>query len=514
MSNTIEDREVRQFSQNGEKSTAAVSDSVHSQIVEGQADLNKSMNDHHEARKQGMRDKITKEVFGTKPEFFDSSKFDDKVQFAVARGSEVGTVQFVSDYKSANRDASDKTTFTDLCKDPKKRGYEIARDEEGYVTNIKGSQGWNARYSYDLESHELVGITYSTGRKITKDKIGAGWTDTNPAGEQHDFHGDIRIAPNGDEVRTSFGGQRVTYHPDRSIDQAFSDKTALHRDSYFRITAINRGSGKVDRVSYDDKGNPIGIDSTSDDSKWRKEPSGWNQYDNKGKVIGHANTIDFNNDGSIVRQSCNGQVARQERDGSTTIGTVGVLSEDGRIKEITYPDGKKIMCGYNEKGELNSIVGQGKEITNTAGKWDSFDEKTNTYNEVKAVTLTPSGYLIIDGQESTRYQRTDGTVHVIMNDKTEVMLDTEGRVTEYKHANGEAGSIMYDKQGLIATLRTKDFEIRKEEYGYTTYRDGKKVGHWDGSLNVDKYGSVYGFSFDGKGFVRKADGRLLQLPRR
>jgi len=494
---------------------AKVSDSVQAQVVDGMVDLSKSTVKYYEARKAGARNKDTLEILGDQPEIFDSSA-DKIAQLPSGRPADA-MAKKGDGAKPADvcKSATDQSSHGDAKAQKGQFGKapEIKRDEDDYAKEIREPGGHKRDYEYDKKTGDVTKVTYGSG--MTWEKSGDHWVVTEPTGEKSNWNVDIKVTPKGDQVNIQPDGNGSVFHQDGSKEQIYSDHTALHTDPERRVTSVTRPDGKSDKIAYDAQGNPTSIDSQSDQTKWQKEGGSWNQRDATGKIVGHANEVEVGQDGVIVKRSKDGTVVRQERDGHTTEGKIGVVQDGGKVSEVTYPDGKHVKLGYDEKGDLNGVYStDGKNdhlIKDQDGKWYSVDPKSNEKRELKNVSVTPDGEIVTKTDSGSTEKHPDGSTHTVNYDNTETKTDRNGRVTDYKHADGETGHIEYDKQGHITSLKKGDgLERRREGNGYTRYDNGKPVGdHYDGTLDVESDGTVKSRTNDGHVWVSKPDGTKI-----
>jgi YD repeat-containing protein len=460
-----------------------VSDNVASQVIDGKEDLSKSTVDYYESRKAGMRDVHTAEHLGAQPEFYDSA----------------------ADKAIASHDAADY--FGTKPKDA-----EIERNKDGYVTKVTDKQGFSREYSYD-EHGEVSEVKYSSGTKLTRVDTadGAEWEVTDRFGNKSQRKGEIHVTPNGDDVLKERDGTTTVTHPDGSKDRT-SDGGTIHKDPQGHITEITDPSGKTKKVDYDADGNPSKV--KGENSEWRKEKDGWNEYGADGKKTGgHAKELDVNSDGAVVRRTQDGHVVREQANGVKTEGTVGTTRDDnGRVTDITYPDGTQKVIQYDKDGKVTGVIGGDTDLVKDSkdGKWKQIDKDGNKTDALpEDITVTPEGDIVYkNGDMSSDEQNADGTGFHTNHDKSEFKTDKDGRITDIKYPDGDKVQIEYDKSGSVTKVHNADnTEWRREKDGtYSKYDGDKKIDHIDGQILVHPSGTVETRQKDGAAYRQGIDG--------
>jgi YD repeat-containing protein len=531
------DKQVKESSDSNLKT----SDNVATQTAAGREDLSKSTVDYYQSRRDGVRDRDTAEHLPPKPEFFDSIAAQQKLggdptQQKAANDSAMpegkGSAGDSSAAKMGHRTleqmvdslslpSTDKVQVTEATeyagwKSESKAlpaDRSITRDKDGYVTSVTDKDGWKTQYKYD-ESGEVKEVDWASGTRAVKDGEHH-WTVSDQFGNKREVNGDFKVTPNGDAVETSSKGSVVT-HPDGSNEAKYPDGSVVSKDPHDRVTSIDHGQNGTDKITYDAQGNPTKVTS-SDKSEWRKEADGWNKYENGKKTKEHADELDVNQDGSIVRRTKDGNVVRKERDGSTIEDTIGtVRDKDHRVTDVTYPDGTSKHIEYDPKThEVASVKGPDGELYKKDGKWFEKDAKGNEYeSDIKEVTTTPGGDIITknsDGQ--TTEQRADGSKVQVNSDNSEIHTDKNGQITELKTNKGEVLTVEHDKQGHVTRLHCPDnSEWRRDKDGnYTKYDENNKpIEHLKGQIDVNDDGSMVGKGKDGTAFRQDLDGSFSE----
>lgn len=144
--------------------------------------------------------------------------------------------------------------------------------------------------------------------------------------------------------------------------------------------------------------------------------------------------------------------------------------EQGRITEISYPNGSTRQFGYDQNGQLNRIVQPNGDVyVLRDGRWQ-VDESArppappnngNPFNfdtrqppeEIRNPEIAADGtftYRRIDGTQVRAL--TDGTSVATTRDGAVVTSNAEGRVTSIRYANGDTRQFEYDTHGHIIAI--------------------------------------------------------------
>src|SRR5262249_52133743 len=90
---------------------------------------------------------------------------------------------------------------------------EVKQDQDGYVTETKGKDGYGRKYHYD-EHGDVDRIDYTSGKRFEKN--GDHWDHVDPYGNRTETGIDMKVTPNGDMVGKSSDGVTHVFHPNES----------------------------------------------------------------------------------------------------------------------------------------------------------------------------------------------------------------------------------------------------------------------------------------------------------
>ncbi len=308
-----------------------------------------------------------------------------------------------------------------------------------------------------------------------------------------------------------WNGSSLNFSPTlRVVDQ---DGTIKSRDDAGNLKTVEfyKQPGKVHNYGYNEKNELISVDrkdkSTgedlslkreSDSNSWYLEKNG-SHYFLPGKVDLRQNG-DFaveQKDGTWRVEDVSGNIIDERRLAS---GASVQLNDDKTVSKITRADGTQIACKYGENGELTGI-------TETRGGQTSSWSRNQSGEFRQAGNEDVRKELSVDQNGNIKFKSLDSSNHVITGDgshvvsggdsKTTSTYDNEGRLSDYKKADGSSRHFDYEgktnKVSNFTELNTKGEVVKTyERTGDSEWKcmEGKKsLGIWPGDIKTGLDGS-------------------------
>lgn len=451
-----------------------------SESQKGMEALSAENKDYMQARKDGLRDKHTAEIFGAQPEFFDSSAAVSKLDGGGAKGD------------------------------------SVQKDKDGYPTKVEYPGGASSEIKYN-DRHQPVEIKDQDNNTWKKGDNGWDRFDKNGKKTQH-LDGTMDVDSHGNITVKEQTGYSETANADGSFDKRFPDRTGVFENKDGQVYSVLHKDGGNTFVEYDDKGNPSKfreVDQNGNETgSWVKDGDRWSIRDKKGEEVGYFNgDVKVDSEGNVTRTGYDSRSGEKEvqtvrRDGTTSREmpdkSVIETDRDGKLTHVKYPDGKTADMQYDEKGELKQFKDKDGTLHKLDhGKWSAYTvEKDGTetfkHDEEGFYKAKPNG----DIERNSKDQRTADTQHANgTKDRLEfwdpehkeltkqVTWDEKGRMTSATYP-GESVSqdqvkfLRYDKNGQLESIA----DAHPSERGMT-------AGHWsknkDGTwTKYDKNGDV------------------------
>lgn len=173
------------------------------------------------------------------------------------------------------------------------------------------------------------------------------------------------------------------------------------------------------------------------------------------------------------------------------------VDKDGHVTEVSLPNGQKRSFGYDQKGELNSIIEpDGRSYKSVDGKWVDAQGKPAPFDK-PAVSST--GDLVMTAADQRIITETQDGKTTALNPKDNSVITYDGNfhVTNVHYANGQSRSFKYDNDTLTSITET----------------DGKvytlKDGQWRAPDNSNTYNSDAKVLPDGTYSYKQPDGKVI-----
>ncbi len=330
----------------GDKS---VSQATREEVRAGSEQLTQGVKDYAEARRNGLRDKHTSEIFGAQPAFYDSSAQD------------------AGDSKSSDAALNQRRAGQDASGD-------VKSDDGQKVSEINYPDGKKTSVKYDENGNEKE---IKMGPDRTWKKDGDHWDRYDANGKKQErFDGDFKVTKDGDVVATAKDGSSTGIkHPDGSeTDIDGQSQTTVDGDG--RLRSVTRPNGHTAKMEYDKSGALKEVQLP--EKSFKKEDGVWNEYDKDGKKVGKFDG-DFatTKDGDVAVIDKDGSSEIYHRDGSSTSTGADksqvVTGPDGEVTSVTYPNGSTNKIQYDADGFPKQIdSSNGSKLVNEGDHWTEY----------------------------------------------------------------------------------------------------------------------------------------------
>lgn len=347
MTDKTENFETLERRSDGDK---AVSQATREEAQAGSEQQTQDVKDYYEARRNGLRDKHTSEIFGKQPAFYDSS------------------AQESADYKTADAALNQRIAGQDKSED------KIKRNNNQDVSEVKYPDGSKTSVKYD-DSGNPKEVKLAEDR--TWKKTGDHWERYDAKGRSVEtFDGDISVSKEGDVTAITKDGKSAHIkHPDGAeTDIDGESQTTVDKDG--KLRSVTRPNGHTAKMDYDQNGSLKEIQLP--DKSFKKEDGVWNEYDQQGKKVGKFDG-DFatTKDGDVAVINKDNSTDVYHRDGSNT--NIGadksqvVTGPNGEVTSVTYPNGATNKIQYDADGFPKQIdSSNGSTLVKDGDHWTEY----------------------------------------------------------------------------------------------------------------------------------------------
>jgi hypothetical protein len=342
--------------------------------------------------------------------------------------------------------------------------------------------------------------------------------------------GDFKLTKEGEFVSVD----KNTYDIQRLDGTVIHEKvnpneTRLRLDNDGNITRLTRKDGSTVAVTWKngEKSSVVETDKSGHRTTWSKGTDG--TWTSDAKPPEKRKNIDITNEGLVIGTDLQGRKHVTLGDGAKiTEGAGGsrfTFDEQGRITSITYPPGSqwgRIAFQYDQSGQINKwelhdSKGKLLETRTRQGSTDRWQVRDSSGKDMGTwtgdVRVSQQGSFMqrdvndrkngvwshVTPDFKTYHERAtgDGVLRTCL-DKTEIELNTDGKITRYtsgkysrsfEYENGELTKITD-----VTPAGTKTFNAK----------DHKNVG-------VDPRTGDYFYEHDGKVHIAKSNGSKLEL---
>ncbi|HEY9676693.1 MAG TPA: hypothetical protein V6C76_01730 [Drouetiella sp.] len=262
---------------------------------------------------------------------------------------------------------------------------EAAKDKnvqvnaKGNVTEVTLPNGEKRSFGYD-KSGALQHITEPNGRDYQK--VHGKWVDGS--GKPAPFENPV-VSKDGDLSFTVSKDRRAITesHDGKTTALNPKDKSVVTYDADFHVTNVKYADGKSREFNYEN-GKLTSLTDT-DGKRYELKEGKWLGPDGKDtlrsdvKVAPDGGYSFKQPDGKVNYTGSDGQNSRINPDGS-----VLHVDSNNRVKDITYPDGKKTQFDYDAQGNPNKLTTtNGSVFTLQDGKWLDANKKDSGISEVR-----------------------------------------------------------------------------------------------------------------------------------
>lgn len=193
----------------------------------------------------------------------------------------------------------------------------------------------------------------------------------------------------------------------------------------------------------------------------------------------------------------------------------------GRVTEVSLPEGQRRQFGYDDKGELNRVVQpSGDTYVRKDGKWQ-VEGKPSQPLDFQNPEVNDRGELRYTRRDgSTVRHDPSGDTWTRSKDGTDVVTNSRDQVTWVSHPNGDSRVFTYDQQGKLSSYTEKGKNFYVGADGNVTDQLGKPTGFKnpvvgkDGSLTLTDSNGKANTAFhqaDGSIVKRTAEGRTTEV---
>lgn len=381
MADNIDHLETLERKPEGDKS---ISQATRDEVRGGSEQQAQDVKDYYEARRNGLRDKDTSEIFGAQPAFYDSS------------------VQNPGDSKSSDAALNQRVAGQDASGDGKQPVTEV-NYPDGSKTSVKYDENGNAKE-----------VKLAADR--TWKKNGDHWERYDAKGKSVEtFDGDITVTKDGDVAAISKDGKTTHIkHPDGSETDIDGDsQTTVDGDG--KLRSVTRPNGHTAKMDYDQKGSLKQIELP--DKTFKKEDGVWNEYDSSGKKVGKFDG-DFaaTKDGDVAVINPDKSSEVYHRDGSSTNTGADksqvVSGPDGEVRSVTYPSGATDKIEYDADGFPKQIESSnGSKLVKEGDHWTQYKNGKKVGPVDAEVEVREDGSIVtVDSNGNRTTTNRDGSV--------------------------------------------------------------------------------------------------------
>lgn len=366
-----------------------VSQATREEVRAGSEQLTQGVKDYADARRNGLRDKHTSEIFGNQPTFYDSSAPDS------------------GDSKSSDAALNQRVAGQDSSADG------VKSDDKQRVTEVNYPDGSKTSVKYDDNGNPKE-VKMAEDR--TWKKNGDQWDRYDAKGKKvESFDGDFTVSKDGDVVATSKDGKSTGIkHPDGSeTDIDGNSQTTVDSDG--KLRSVTRPNGHTAKMDYDKDGSLKEVQLP--DKTFKKEDGVWNEYDPQGKKVGKFDG-DFatTKDGDVAVVNPDNSSDVYHRDGSSTNTGADksqvVTGSDGEVTSVTYPNGATNKIQYDKDGFPTQIDhSNGSKLVREGDHWTEYKHGKNVGPVDAAVEVRDDGSIVtVDSKGKRTTTHRDGTV--------------------------------------------------------------------------------------------------------
>ena len=279
-------------------------------------------------------------------------------------------------------------------------GKGVWRDAAGHPQQVDYPNGRpSTEIHYDSAGNaDRVNVGGPGGQEWRKEADG--WHQYDKGTRRDGPPDQITVANDGTVTLKGADGDGFTWHPDGETTDTLNGVTTDHG----RVTDIHRPTGKNDHLTYDGEGHLTEVRS-SDNTYWRSDADGWNQYDaNNARVRqldgggvrvneqGGVEVLDRHGTGEVYWP--NGGTTEQHADGS------GIWrNAAGHPEQVDYPNGRpSTTIHHDSSGNADRVeVGGhgGQEWRKEADGWHQYDKGTRRDGPPDQVDVSTDGTLTL-----------------------------------------------------------------------------------------------------------------------
>lgn len=446
----------------------------------------------------------------------DTNEADNLTRLANVRLPSADTInQTISDSPAPltdNRQAENVTRPDDAEMAGIAKTGRVIKDAQGQVTEVDYPNGKSIKIKYD-GAGTPVEIRESSGN-IWLNFGPGGWNHYDNKLNQIDHVDSVKVSPNGDIIFTENNSHSITKHPDSTYTVRLPDNSKREVNSQGLVTEVDYPNGKFNKVKYDGHGNPVEIKNNDGDT-WKKDATGWSQYDKNGKKGQHADNITVSSNGDITYSERNSYKLTKHNDGSFTMtkpdGSRRELDSQGHLTEVHYPDGKFNKIKSDAQGNPVEIATSSSTVwRKEANGWTQFDKDGKKMRDAADLSVDDNGDIRIinrDGSQLTKHE--NGTFTIGNTDGSLVDYDAQHRITKIEYPDGDSSKIKYDTNGNPVAIEDSNGSVfKREANGWNRYsKNGKLLVHAD-SLQISPQGDIAISQNSGNRAVKHTDGTV------
>lgn len=386
MADNIDNLETLERKPEGDKS---VCQSTRDELRAFSEEQTQGVKDYYVARRNGLRDKDTSEIFGAQPAFYDSS------------------AQGAGDGKSSDAALNQRAAGQDSS------AGEVKSDDRQRVTEVNYPDGSRTSVKYDDQGNAKE-VKMAGDRTWKKD--GDQWQRHDAKGKVVEtFDGDIVVTKDGDVAAITKDGKSTHIkHPDGS-ETDIDGQSQSTVDGDGRLRSVTRPNGHTARMDYDQNGSLKEVQLP--DKTFKKEDGVWNEYDQQGKKVGKfdgdfATTKD--GDVAVINPDKSSEV--YHRDGSSTNTAADksqvVTGPDGEVTSVTYPNGATNKIQYDSDGSPKQIDhSNGSKLVKEGDHWTEYRNGKKVGQVDAAIEVKDDGSIVtVDSKGKRTTTHRDGSV--------------------------------------------------------------------------------------------------------
>ena len=394
---------------------------------------------------------------------------------------------------------------------------QMTVDKNGRVIALTQADGRGGKFDYDSKG-ELSKINLPDGAAQTRRPDGT-WVTTDKNGKETGrVNGDISVTKEGDVVFVGKDGNSQVSHLDGSKTVINSDQSQLTMDKNGKVTTLTQADGDTAKFHYDKSGTLNKIELPDGGAQTRQADGTWMRTDKDGKEVGKLNGDVFvTQSGDVVYADKNGEVQVSHLDASRTYINKDqsqiTYDKDGKVTSLTQSDGDSAKFEYDRSGKLRrfSLPDGGHQTRNDDGTWTRTDKSGKELSKLDGeMSVKDNGDIVLENKDgSGQISHLDGSKTIINADKSEKVLDMNGRVVAIKQADGDRASFEYDERGDLNKINLPDggAQVRNPDGSWSrTDESGKEIKRLDGDISVTPDGDVVLIGKDGRSQISHLDG--------